>query len=212
MAGERFDQYEYVAVITPGAALLLGLSLEWPQHLHLVSNKELSLGDLGLFLVAAYLTGQLVQALAEFLDRGFWMAVGRGLPTDWVRRPDNGLISNDQRDRLQDRLRAQLGQANLDLAKVPNDAWYGITRQVYAAVSAANRAARIDAFNRTYGLMRGVAVAFLILTVVYWIAEPGRWWLGAGALILAGLSALRFYYFGQDYARELFVQYLALPA
>ena len=100
MADPQFDQYEYVAVITPGAALLLGLSLEWPQYLHLAADKELSLGELGLFLVTAYLAGQLVQALGEIFDRAFWLAheriKGGRLPTDWVRQENNPLISHEE--------------------------------------------------------------------------------------------------------------------
>jgi len=208
MADPQFDQYEYVAVIIPGAALLLGLGVEWPQYLHLGSDKELSVGDLGLFLVAAYLAGQLVQALAEIFDRLFWATTG-GMPTDWVLQDKHHLISTDQRTSLQTRVHTKFG-ANSHLGKIPRVEWYPITRQMYAAVSAAQHATRIDAFNRTYGLMRGIAVAFLILTVVYWIVDPGRAWLGAGALIFAGLAMLRFYLFGKDYARELFVQFLAL--
>jgi|ERR1051326_607691 hypothetical protein len=213
MADPQFDQYEYVAVIIPGAALLLGLGVEWPQSLHLGFDKQLSLGDLGIFVVAAYLTGQLVQALAEIFERFFWTPMG-GLPTNWVLAPGQSLISPGQRERLADQVKKKLPDPAFTFPRddhAGRTAWFPITRQMYALLSAAQRASRIDAFNRTYGLMRGIAVAFLILVVVYLVVDAARWWLAVLALILAGLALLRFYLFGKDYARELFAQFLALP-
>lgn len=210
MTDKTFDQYEYVAVITPGAMLLLGLSIEWPQQLHMASDKDASLGEFGLFLVAAYIAGQVLQSVAEVADRGFWWCFG-GLPTDWVRRDNNWLINQDQRAQVQTRVRTMLGNDRFDLAAVSKDDWRGITRQIYAKVAQAKRVTRIDAFNRTYGLMRGFAVALLALTVVF-LVDPERRWLAVAALVLALLAVLRFFLFGRDYARELFVQYLTLPA
>ncbi len=131
MADSHFDQYEYVAVITPGATLLLGLSMVWPQYLHTASDKSLSVGDLGLFLVVAYVAGQILQSAAEILDPAFWYWFG-GLPSDWVCKADNGLISAEQRTALQARVRTMLGAPHFDLNEVERNAWRSITRQIYA--------------------------------------------------------------------------------
>ncbi len=60
--------------------------------------------------------------------------------------------------------------------------------------------------------MRGFAVALLALAFVFLIFDPEQRWLATAAAVLVLLALRRFYLFGRDYARELFVQYLNLPA
>ena len=48
-------------------------------------------------------------------------------------------------------------------AEVPSLQFDGLMRQVYARLAAAGRTGRIDMFNRTYGLMRGLTSAFLLM-------------------------------------------------
>jgi hypothetical protein len=210
MADKNFDQYEYVAVIIPGATLLFGLSIEWPQYLHMASeNEELSLGELGLFLIAAFIAGQLLQSLGDVLERPFWALFG-GLPTNWVIKTNNKLITDAQRDQLQTRVRTLIAKNDFDIGTVDLGEWYSITRQIYAKVNAAKLAERVDAFNRTYGLMRGFAIALVILAIIFF-AVDARLQLGFGAVALAILAFMRFYLFGRAYGRELFVQFLGLP-
>jgi hypothetical protein len=211
MADKNFDQYEYVAVIIPGATLLLGLSIEWPQYLHMASeNKELSLGELGLFLVAAFIAGQMLQSVGDLLEPLLWAPAG-GLPTDWVRKPDR-LISPGQRTQLQTRVRTLIAQDDFNLDTVDTGKWFSITRQIYGKINAAKLADRLDAFNRTYGLMRGFAIALIVLAIVFFTFDNARQYLGFGALALAILALIRFYLFGKIYGRELFAQFLILPA
>jgi hypothetical protein len=209
MADKTFDQYEYVAVIVPGATLLLGLSIEWPQYLQMASDKNLSLGALGLFLVVAFIAGQAIHSVGDVLAPIFWFPF-RGLPTNWVRWENNWLISNDQRMQLQTRAGALIGNAEFKIGTVKRKDWYDITRQIYAKVSSAGRSARVDAFNRTYGLMWGFTVALIILAATFFVVDPARQWLAIVALVLAVLALVRSFLFGWDYGRELFVQFLAL--
>jgi hypothetical protein len=210
MADQTFDQYEYVAVVVPGATLLLGLSIEWPQYLHTASDKTLSLGALGLFLVVSFIIGQALQSVGDIFDFVFWFFF-RGIPTDWVRAGDNWLISNDQRTELQGRVRTLIGNAQFDIGTVDPEGWRGITRQIYATVSQAGQAARVDAFNRTYGLMRGFAVALIVLAVTFFVVDPALRWLAISAVVLAAFAVVRSFLFGRDYGRELFAEFLALP-
>jgi len=210
MADKNFDQYEYVAVIIPGATLLFGLSIEWPKYLHMASeSKELSVGELGLFLVAAFIAGQLLQSLGDALEWLLWAPFG-GLPTNWVIKTNNKLITDAQRTQLQTRVRTLIAQNGFDIGTVDPGEWYSITRQIYAKVNAAKLADRVDAFNRTYGLMRGFVIALVILAIVFFTVDA-RLWLGLGAVALAILSLIRFYLFGRAYGRELFVQFLGSP-
>ena len=59
--------------------------------------------------------------------------------------------------------------------------------------------------------MRGVAVALVVLMVIFFVVDPERRWLALAALMLAGLALFRFSLFGRDYGRELFVQFLVSP-
>jgi hypothetical protein len=213
MADKTFDQYEYVAIIVPGATLLLALTIKWPQYLHdVISEKSLSLGDLGIFLLLAYIAGQFIQSVAEVADRVFWRVFFRGLPTDWVLH--GGLLQPAQITELQTRVRTMIEDPNFTLNDtVPVDRWRSITRQVYAKVSAAGRAARVDAFNRTFGLMRGFVVALFAVGITFLVVDCRRLYgYAILAFILGLLALLRLYLFGRDYGRELFVQYVELPA
>ena len=98
-----------------------------------------------------------------------------------------------------------------NLAKYDKGQWYSITRQVYAAVSAAGRATRVDIFNGNYGLCRGIAAGFLALLVWSVIVNWRLWQVEVGLVILISLAIYRMHRFGVRYARELFVRYLQLP-
>jgi hypothetical protein len=214
-----FDQYEIVAVVTPGAAMLFGILLEWRPDFLANAGKETGLGDLGLFAIAAFVAGQILQAIAEVLDHLFWRCFG-GLPTDWVVWCEHSPLAKEQRARLQERVKTELGGkhklsdylGDKSRWRWNRDEWHAVTRQINVAVSRAQRTARIEVFNRTYGLMRGIAVALAILGVVYWIVDERHALAGIPILVLSAFAGFRFYLFAKNYARELFVEYLALPA
>ncbi len=96
---------------------------------------------------------------------------------------------------------------------------YGLTRRIYVAVAAAGRSTRADAFNRTYGLLRGLTAAFVLLAVVAAVHTNSPIEVGNGMkvcslyislfLLACGVGAFyRMTHFGLTYARELFVQFL----
>jgi hypothetical protein len=215
---KSFDQYEYVAVITPGATLLLGLALVAFEQFPWTSEKDIGVGFLGLFLVAAYVTGQFLRAIGDGLDWLLWKCLG-GMPTDWVVQSGQSLLDDAQRKKLEGRLQVLLGEkVTLDNFGSQPEKWRGITRQIYVAVSTAQRSARIDAFNRSYGMMIGLTVALLVLGILccthplFDLSWPDRSrYIGALALALAALTLYRAYLFGKSYGRELLVQFLELP-
>lgn len=202
---KTFDPYEYVAVIAPGTVVAVGLLAQWPDEKSCLLNKDFSLGEFGIFLVCAFVLGHIVQALGNGLEALVFFRSGK--PTDWMRKPNCDLISPTQRLRLVEKLKAQQGD-NFSLETVSEKAWYSVTREVYAAVSEADRAQRIDSFNRTYGLMRGIAAALCAVTIWLLIVRWGQWAWSATAAVLAGLAIYRMVHFGKLYARELFVQFL----
>src|SRR5271168_5295973 len=66
-----FDPYEYVGVIAPGAVVAVALFAVWPEAKTALLIKGFSLGEFGLFLIYAFVLGQLVQAFGNLIE---WIA------------------------------------------------------------------------------------------------------------------------------------------
>lgn len=212
-----FDQYEYVAVIVPGLAFLLGLSLAMPGRLPWTFDKDLSIGAFGIFLIAAYVVGQVLRAIGDVVERYFWRWCG-GQPTEWVTNKAHTLLDDAQEKDLAKKVQSLLGATaaiNLSDYQSKPAEWQAITRRIYAKVSQAGHADRIDVFNRTLGMMNGVTIAFLAIGSLFaakscragvFLSETTL--LSALAFIAAAFTLHRFYAFGTYYGRELFVQFL----
>lgn len=209
-ADKQFDFYEFAGIVMPGAILLVGLTQVSPKIAAVIPSKDMSLGNLGVFLILAYAAGHLLQAAGNLVENLWWYLPG--MPTDWVRTDTGHLLSPGQRSTLQEQLPAKLGlSSSFSFDNVDPKAWFGITRQVYAAVAAAGRSGRVDTFNGNYGLNRGLGASLLIVAIILLTDDRSNWPYAIG-LAAAALAALyRMHRFGRHYARELFVQFLQLP-
>jgi len=206
---KKFDFYEFAAVLCPGALLVFALTKLFPE-LSFVGNKEtFSFGDLGVFVLLSYVTGQLVQALGNVIAKVWWV-FWSGLPTDWVRSGKHKLIAQQQMAQLSGKLSELTGIA------VPNGVgafsqadWYVITRQIYTVVRHAGRSSRVDIFNGYYGMFRGLTASLLLVTTLS-VIQRGWVHLRLYVLFTAGvvLAVFRMHRFAVNYARELFVQFL----
>jgi hypothetical protein len=205
---KTFDAYEYVAVIAPGSVVVLALLTIWPELRGSLDVKGFSLGDLGVILVAAFVAGHLAQSVGNLLEAVFWWPFG-GMPSYWVRKKGR-LISPTQRRALNSRLSDMVGEP-VDLDSIDHTDLVALVPQVFSSVRAGGRADRIDSWNRTYGLLRGLAAAFLLLAgllaVTQWPQVSFAWAAGAAAAI-AWIRALRF---SRYYGRDLWIEFLNLP-
>lgn len=209
-ADKNFDFYEFAGIVMPGAILIFGLAQAETLIAQTVPLKDMSLGSLGVFLILSYAAGHLVQTLGGFLETAWWYWYG--MPSDWIRSNKLKLIHDSQRTAIISQLQTKLGlSVPADLSAIGRKEWYGITRQIYAAVAAQSRASRVDIFNGNYGLNRGLCVSLVFVAIVAIFKVPTNWsaigLLGFGAV----LAALRMHRFGKHYARELLVQFLQLP-
>jgi hypothetical protein len=210
---KEFDFYGTAGVIAPGMVLVVGIvALFFPDRgKELLGIADVSLGSLGVGLILAYVAGQLLQAIGNGVEAVWWRLWG-GMPTDWIRTGKREIVAPAQRELVQSRVREIINDSSFTLSHATNKHWYVITRQIYAAVAAANRSARVDIFNGNYGLCRGIAAALLLLlagsTVVHW----WEWNIELVLALLMALAVYRMHRFGVRYGRELFVQYLQLPA
>ena len=206
--GSKFDAYEIIGVIAPGSILLFGFALLFPDLKALFFEQGFSVGDLGLFLVLSFVAGHLIQAVGNLLEAAVWKPFG-GMPTDWLIGKPEKLIHATQVERLRQAAQTDFG---CELQNVAVSDWRPIVREMYAAVQAAGHTARIDSFNRTYGLMRGVTAAFGLLAVTTWIVTWPAWKPALLVAIAALIAGYRMVRFGKHYGRELVVAYLRTVA
>jgi hypothetical protein len=201
-----FDFYEYAGFIIPGAVVVMAVVWLFPESRALFSKEGVTLGELGLFVIIAYAAGQLVQAIGNFLEWLWWKPWG-GMPTGRVLT--GKLLTPEQQQRLIEALRPALGGA--DPSKIPEAQRRAIVREVYAEVLGAGKAARIDTFSGSYGLMRGLAAAFVVAFVLAIVVGKGATVLGVLAVLFL-LALHRMHRYSRHYATELFVQFLALKS
>jgi hypothetical protein len=206
----KFDPYEYVSVIVPGTALLTVAMLASPELRALFGKNGIEIGGLGLFLVIAFVFGQVVQAVGNLLEK-IEQRICREQISDRVLRPDQTTIAPSQRERLGRHLKQRLG---VDINELSPQAWTAVRREMYAIVKAAKATERIDGFNRTYGLNRGLAAALLASVVLpltaMEISHAATWVYVLGLLAAAFLTFQRMRRFSEHYARELAVEFIRL--
>jgi hypothetical protein len=202
-----FDFHEYAGFIIPGAVLTLGILLFFPDARAPFTKDGITFGELGLFVVVAYAAGQLVQGIGNLIEWLWWKPWG-GIPSKRVLA--GHYLSPDQRKRLIEALKKD-PKVNRDLATADKAEYGGIVREVYAIISGAGKAARIDTFNGNYGLLRGLAAAFIALIAIALVLDKDLYIVGALVILLA-LAIQRMHRVSVHYATELFTQYLLLRA
>lgn len=208
----QFDFYEFAGVIAPGTVVLVAAGLIWPDFLGGIQKLDVSLGGFGLVLLLAYIAGHLLQAVGNVLESVWWKVNG-GWPSDWPRTGKGGLLSEPQLAQLQERIRSNLGFADVTLGpNLPSKSWHPIFRQIYAMVRAAGRDDRAHTFNGNYGMFRGIASAAIVAAIAVMVPRDWeRWPLAAAFLAAAGLAVIRMHRFAKHYARETYVQFLNMP-
>ncbi|MCW5829568.1 MAG: hypothetical protein KIT79_09660 [Deltaproteobacteria bacterium] len=209
---KQFDFYEFAGILAPGAITIFGASLIYPSISLIAKASGASFGDLGVFIILSYAAGHLVQFIGNRLETLHWK-IFKGMPTDWVISGRGNLISPDQQRLLETRLQKLLGRNEpVELSKIAAAEWTPITRQIHAAIGAANRLERIERFNGNYGLCRGIAASLLVVAaLLLWEKGPGSWRPVLFFGVLVAIALARMHRFGCYYARELFVQFLNLP-
>lgn len=208
---KQFDFYEFTGILAPGSLFLAGVVYLWPDTFRFDTFKDVSVGGLGIFVLLAYASGHLVQAVGNVIEWVWWKAFG-GMPSDWVRTSPESLLAPVQAEKLRALIRERLHlEVPEQLSVLSQTAWFSITRQIYAAVNTGGRVQRVDTFNGNYGLHRGLMAAAVILAILALFKEPMVIQLFVGLLLVAMIAAARMHRFAKHYARELFVQFLQLP-
>ena len=209
---KQVEYYEVAGAVVPGVVLLLAADLIWPGYMTRVPKLDITFGGFGLFVIIAYVAGQVLQTIGNLLESIWWRIMG-GWPSDWIRNGKSDLLSKAQLAKLQDRIRKDFGYEDFAFASdLLATEWRPVFRQIYAAVHAAGRDGRAYVFNGNYGMFRGVVAACLIAAIAS-VLVRGReaWPMSVAFLTVAILSVYRMHRFAVHYARETLVQFLSLP-
>ncbi len=199
----QFNSYEYIGIISPGSILCLGLIMIWPEAKEIFFNDNFTVGELGLFIIISYVMGHLLQSVGNIIEKILWWFF-EGMPTDWVLKKNQTLISPQQKKILETKIKHNLSNMN-------KTSWYPIIREMYIDIEKADRTSRIDSFNRNYGLLRGMASGFFMLSILIPIHSLENWTI---SILILGLgffpAILRMYRFGKLYGREILIEYIKL--
>jgi hypothetical protein len=207
----QYDFYQYAGIVAPGTVALVGFAVAYPPVADWLRQNDLTIGEFGIVAVLAYVAGHLVQAVGNALEFLWWRAFG-GNPTDWVRSGRRHVLSRQHRNQLEGCVHNRVGlQRDQSLSDISSADWDGLTREMYAEVRSAGQSERLDIFNGTYGLLRGVTAALLVV-LVFALATTGLagWQWKLALLVAASLSAIRMHRFSCRYAHELCLHYVRL--
>lgn len=204
----KFDAYEYAGVIAPGAIAIFAAALIYPDIRQLTIGTEATIGGLGMFVLMSYVFGHLLQGAGNVIEWLIWLPFG-GMPTQWVLKQSQSLIAPVQRDKLLGKVKKRHEDFDPGAVSATRE-WISITREMYVIVRQADQTARIDAFNRTYGLMRGMIAGLLLAALLCLAVTPSQDSIALLLVFGAAIAAIRMFHFGVLYARELLVTFSLL--
>jgi hypothetical protein len=199
------DFYEYAAFIIPGSILMVGLIYFFPNAHAYFAKEGVTFGELGIFVIIAYAVGQLLQGIGNGLERIIqWPFGGKASERALAGR----FFDSAHYKRIAEALRSD-PIIDRDIVECSASEYPAIIGIIYGRVFVEGKIARIDAFNGSYGLMRGLSAAFLVLIAVTFSISNG--WYVTGVLVLLLLISLqRMNRYNGHYTKELFSQYLLL--
>lgn len=205
----KFDPYEFIAVAIPGALPTLTISLLVPEVAAVIMSNGVDLGSFGIFLIVSFVVGHVVQLFGNVIEQiEALFAFGA---IDMAVRDKRRPMHQEQWDRFSNRL-SEAGISGA--AGITSKTWPGLRREVYAQLSADGRTERIDMFNRTYGLCRGmVAGAAISAGAILLLGDESGWKLSAMIILFLALPLyVRMRRFSRHYFTELVSQFLTLTS
>lgn len=202
--------YEQVGLVIPGSVLLFGLVIVFPQLRETVTTEGITVGALGVFVIAAYALGHAVAAAGNFVEAVVWQFAG-GMPSQWVCSARDRLLPPDHLARLEAKAISRLGMTG-PLRGMQPELWRATFGLIYRDVLSAGAAQRVETFNGNYGLNRGLGTSCLLLALVaaVWVRDDRLWWVG-GLIAAAIIFLIRMCRFGIYFAREVFGRFMLLP-
>lgn len=198
-----FSFYEFVAVFLPGAVLLGGAAGLYEETRLWITSKDFGASQLGLFIIASYVLGHLLQCLGNLLEFLFW--IGRGKPSHWITRENIPYLTSNQTESLpalyEDLTKSPITN-RLSLSKKETR---NLTGSLFTYIRQQGQTDRIDTFNGNYGLFRGIASGLSILIAMSFIIGS-QIYVSLFLIICLVCALIRMNRFGIHYASELYRQ------
>lgn len=209
---DLFELYEILALVTPGAVVIFGMSKLFPELTLFSLHGDFSAGELGIFLLLSYVAGHIVQVFGGGIEI-LWRYM-RGEPTEWIRTGKKQLFSNYQIKKLEEEIPERLGipRDHFQIKNLNRKQWLDMHKQMYVAVVASGNGKRLEKFHAIYTMCRGLVAALFILAILSLLRfSPLYWYLPSLLLGFAGLLFYRMAQFERHAVHELFMQFLQLP-
>jgi hypothetical protein len=205
---KEFSFYEFTGIFLPGVTLLFGAMWIYPETKVYLFAKDLTVGGFGVFVIAAYLAGHLVQSVGNLVEFLGWAFTGK--PTHWISRQAPPYLNDTQCALLPAAVESITGMTISNRTALTRKETNSLRGQIYARVKKEGRADRIDIFNGNYGMFRGILAACLVVSILGlrfsgWNCKSQMFWV---PLVIGGVAGLRCYRFGVHYASELYWQAL----
>jgi hypothetical protein len=182
-----------------------------PALREVLAKDGITIGSLGIFVIISYAIGHLLAALGNGIENLYWRWKG-GMPSNWIVGPSPRLLSSSQIGKIQALTASRLGLSVPPFTELSESAWFPIFRQIYSDVEQHGKPGRGDTFNGIYGLNRGLSAATFALGVAVLFLAPAQWLVSIGLLVVSAVCLYRMHRFGVHYAREIYNQFLLLPA
>jgi hypothetical protein len=189
-----FDAYDYVGYIVPGAVLLLCLMYVFPELREQFGQTKLEISEIGIFLIVAFVAGQLLHQIAHVTDGGI-LNRRYASETFFSKSQKLQLVSLEDRNRILQVVNknfgiAQVCKAGFDPITDGGDdkrIWSDVIKRMYIDIRDKKLNDRIDIFNRGEGLMLALGTAFcllillcivlIILSCIDWLRAITKQWL-----------------------------------
>lgn len=200
---------EEAGILVAGSVFLLGTVLQVPAVLDLVFREGVSVGELGVFLIVAYATGQVVATFGNVVANTVSLAIGASwdLPTYDPPR----LLSAQQVQQVEERLRGRLGLKVDRIVGIGRADWRPIAERIYFDVLG-HDPGRLRSNYAAYCLNRDLGAALAALAAITVLASPDRWPISVGLAAITLVFVFRMRELDLRFAREMFHRFLALPA
>jgi hypothetical protein len=204
----KLSFYEQIGIVIPGALFLVGAVILVPLTDY-VDLKNISLGSFGLFLLLSYGAGHAIAAVGNWIETPWWWARG-GMPSQWVLQKDERLLIAVQKVRLNQMIGSRLQLPANDVEGLSKQQWSKIFSQIYLAALQAP-STRIETFNGNYGLNRGLAASFLVLTLINVLLHPHLWTISLSLTAGFLIHLYRMQRFAMNFAKEVLLTFINLP-
>src|SRR5260370_12141379 len=142
-----FDVFDYLAYIVPGTVFLFALMWLSPSLKAPFVEEEIDLGSFGVFVIMAFVAGQLLLAISSYFPEWPMRYFG------WVHRTNQLVCSNQTifGKVIVTEVGAKLHENMQQICQSDNpDLKRGVLREIFATVSKAPDRDRVNLFERRY--------------------------------------------------------------